>query len=127
MKCDLTALSRTLTLQSAGTYQPSGILKRKRMAIQRQPTLRGSIASVLVVIPCLNEEEHLEAVITKLLADAGRLNLRLIVADGGSTDDSRAIVQCFMERDCRVMLMDNPKRIQSAGVNRAVERYGSEF
>jgi succinoglycan biosynthesis protein ExoA len=96
------------------------------MAIQRQPTLRGSIASVLVVIPCLNEEEHLEAVITKLLADAGRLNLRLIVADGGSTDDSRAIVQCFMERDRRVMLMDNPKRIQSAGVNRAVERYGSE-
>jgi succinoglycan biosynthesis protein ExoA len=102
-------------------------LKRKRMALQPQATFQSAMASVLVVIPCLNEEEHLEKVIDQLLADADRIDLAIIVADGGSTDGSRAIVQEFMARDRRVVLMDNPNRIQSAGVNRAVERYGSEY
>jgi len=100
---------------------------RNGMAIQRQATFEGSTASVLVVIPCLNEEEHLYGVIGQLLADADRINLAIIVADGGSTDGSRAIARDYMARDRRVILMDNPKRIQSAGVNSAVARYGSNF
>src|SRR5437660_2205720 len=100
---------------------------RKGMAKQHQTTFEGSTASVLVVIPCLNEEEHLDGVIGQLLADAGRINLAIIVADGGSTDGSRAIARDYMARDRRVVLMDNPKRIQSAGVNSAVARYGSNF
>jgi succinoglycan biosynthesis protein ExoA len=97
------------------------------MAIQHQATSKSSTASVLVVIPCLNEEEHLEGVIDQLLADADRIDLAIIVADGGSTDGSRAIARDYMARDRRVVLMENPKRIQSAGVNSAVERYGSDF
>jgi succinoglycan biosynthesis protein ExoA len=105
----------------------SAAVKRKRMAIQHQATFKGSTASVLVVIPCLNEEEHLEGVINQLLTDADRIDLAIIVADGGSTDGSRAIARDYMARDRRVVLMENPKRIQSAGVNRAVERYGNDF
>ncbi len=97
------------------------------MAKQHQTTFEGSTASVLVVIPCLNEEEHLAGVIGQLLADADRINLAIIVADGGSTDGSRAIARDYMARDRRVVLMENPKRIQSAGVNSAVARYGSDF
>jgi len=97
------------------------------MAIQHQATFKGSTASVLVVIPCLNEEEHLEGVIDQLLADADRIDLAIIVVDGGSTDGSRAIARDYTACDRRVVFMENPKRIQSAGVNSAVERYGSDF
>src|SRR6516225_104065 len=100
---------------------------RKGTAIQHQATLKGSTASVLVVIPCLNEEEHLGGVIDQLLADADRIDLAIIVADGGSTDGRRAISRDYMARDRRVLPVKNPKRIQSAGVNRAVERYGNDF
>jgi glycosyltransferase involved in cell wall biosynthesis len=105
----------------------SGALKRNRMAIPHQPPSKGTTASALVVIPCLNEEEHLEGVIDQLLAEADHVNLTIIVADGGSTDGSRAIARNYLARDHRVVLMDNPKRIQSAGVNRAVEMYGGDF
>jgi succinoglycan biosynthesis protein ExoA len=80
--------------------------------------------SVLVVIPCLNEEGHIERVLTQLTGEADRLNLRIIVADGGSTDQTRAIVSRIADLDSRILLMDNNKRIQSAAVNGAVRRYG---
>src|SRR5260221_12548179 len=96
--------------------------KRGSMAIQHQATFKGSTASVLVVIPCLNEEEHLEGVIDQLLADADRIDLAIIVVDGGSTDGSRAIARDYTACDRRVVFLDNPKRIQSAGGNSALER-----
>lgn len=78
--------------------------------------------SVLVVIPCLNEALHLEGLLTGLLKD-GAIDL-IVVADGGSEDDSRAIVAEMQRTDARVVLLDNAARIQSAGVNLAVARYG---
>src|SRR5262249_48459286 len=83
---------------------------RKGMARQHQATFKGSMVSVVVVIPCLNEEEHLGGVIDQLLADADRINLAIIVADGGSTDGSRAIARDYTARDRRIVLMENPKR-----------------
>jgi succinoglycan biosynthesis protein ExoA len=88
-------------------------------------TFRVTTGSVLVVVPCLNEEEHLEGVINSLLAEADHVDLRIVVADGGSSDGSRSIVKGFMARDRRVALLENPARIQSAGVNLAVENYGA--
>ena len=52
--------------------------------------------------------------------------MRIVVADGGSTDGSRAIVERIAARDPRVILLDNPKRIQSAGVNLAARLYGED-
>jgi succinoglycan biosynthesis protein ExoA len=91
--------------------------------IKRTPNLT---APILAVIPCLNEEGHIESVVAGLLAEADRLNLGIVVADGGSTDNSREIVNRLAQRDRRVVLMDNPMRIQAAGINAAVRRYGDE-
>jgi succinoglycan biosynthesis protein ExoA len=79
---------------------------------------------ILVVIPCLNEEAHLPALLDQIRADpaAGRI----IVVDGGSTDSSAAIVRACAAQDERVVLQVNPKRIQSAGVNLAVAHYGDD-
>lgn len=80
--------------------------------------------SILAVIPCLNEAAHLPALLRQMLADP--TIDRIVVADGGSSDGSRAIVAEFAQ-SCRVILLDNPARIQSAGVNRAVREYGMGY
>jgi succinoglycan biosynthesis protein ExoA len=79
---------------------------------------------VLVVIPCLNEESHIEDIVSGLAADVDRVDLTIIVADGGSRDQTRAIVQRLMRSNPRIALMDNPRRIQAAAINAAVRHYG---
>lgn len=80
---------------------------------------------LLIVIPCLNEEEHLPTLLDRFVAENPRA--LIVVADGGSTDLSRAIVDGRAKRSSNLVLLDNPERIQAAGVNRAVERYGADF
>ncbi|KKC27889.1 succinoglycan biosynthesis protein exoa [Sphingomonas sp. SRS2] len=79
-------------------------------------------ADVLIVIPCLNEEANLSRLLDHFLADAP--SAEIVVADGGSTDRSHAIVRDFQHRHPNLPLIDNPRRIQSAGVNLAVTTMG---
>jgi succinoglycan biosynthesis protein ExoA len=81
-------------------------------------------ARVLTVVPCLNEAAHIAALIEGLLADPA--NTRIVIADGGSTDGTRDAVRAIAAAEPRVVLLDNPDRIQSAGINRAVARFGAE-
>jgi succinoglycan biosynthesis protein ExoA len=85
---------------------------------------RGDSERLLVVIPCLNEEAHLPALLS-WLSTRGEPR-RIIIADGGSTDASRRIVEKAAKIDPRVTLIDNPQRLQSAGVNAAVRAFGAE-
>jgi succinoglycan biosynthesis protein ExoA len=80
--------------------------------------------SVLTVVPCLNEAAHIGSLLECLLGDPA--NRRIVVADGGSIDGTRSIVQAMAAGEPRITLLDNPGRIQSAGVNRAVARFGGE-
>jgi succinoglycan biosynthesis protein ExoA len=84
------------------------------------------VSGLLIVIPCLNEEAHLPALLTLLCADPAASNARIVVADGGSTDTSADIVRRFAADDARVVLLANPKRIQSAAVNLAVARCAAD-
>ncbi|MQX30433.1 succinoglycan biosynthesis glycosyltransferase ExoA [Sinorhizobium meliloti] len=81
--------------------------------------------SNLIVIPCLNEASHIEALIEKLRPSLTPLNARVVIADGGSTDGTREIARRLATEDPRVLFLDNPKRIQSAAVNRAVAELGA--
>jgi succinoglycan biosynthesis protein ExoA len=80
------------------------------------------LSHVLVVIPCLNEEAHLPGLLDQLIAHAG--SATIVVADGGSRDRSRAIVEELAARHANVRLLDNPKRLQSAAVNLAARLFG---
>lgn len=80
------------------------------------------LRDVLVVIPCLNEEAHLPGLLAALDREAP--SATIVVADGGSTDASRAIVADHAARNASVHLLDNPKRLQSAGINLAVATFG---
>lgn len=78
---------------------------------------------VLIVIPCLNEAAALPGLLRQQLAEnPGR---RIVVADGGSTDGSRELVERLVADHPDLVLLDNPARIQSAGVNLAVRQFGA--
>lgn len=78
----------------------------------------------LIVIPCLNEAAHIGALLDQLRPSAERLGARIIVADGGSTDGTLAIVEDVAATDPRVILLHNRRRIQSAAINLAVGTFG---
>lgn len=80
---------------------------------------------VLAVVPCLNEAAHLPKLLAQLAADPDIA--LVVVADGGSTDGSRAIVSAMADHNPRLCLLDNPARIQSAGINLAVYQYGGGY
>lgn len=79
-------------------------------------------ARILVGIPALNEEAHIEACVRSLMAGSPRMRaVRMVVADGGSRDATRAIVTALATEFPNLSLIDNPGRLQSAGMNRIVE------
>src|SRR5579872_6105144 len=82
---------------------------------------------VLVVIPCLNEEASIAGVVNAALRERRDLSMLVVVADGGSTDGTRNIVTQLAATTPNVRLMDNPLRLQSAGVNRAAELFGENY
>ncbi len=77
---------------------------------------------VLVVVPALDEARSIEACLHSLRAcDPFMEGVEIVVADGGSTDETRAIVENLAKVDPCLRLIDNPRRIQSAAVNHAVQ------
>jgi succinoglycan biosynthesis protein ExoA len=96
------------------------------MVLRSAEPFQRSSDLTLVVIPCLNEARFIEGIVTKIAAEADRINLKIVVADAGSTDGSREIVQRLSRLNDRIVLMDNPGHIHAIGINDAVRRFGSE-
>ena len=74
----------------------------------------------LIVVPCLDEADHIGPLLDQLSREADALGGRIVVTDGGSTDGTRRIVAEMARRDAAISLLENPDRVQSAGINRAV-------
>lgn len=94
------------------------------MAKDAQRTMTQANPSILIVIPCLNEAAHIDGLLDQLRPAAARLGGRIVVADGGSSDGTQAIVEKIVAKDPRVILLANPKRLQSAAINLAVATLG---
>jgi succinoglycan biosynthesis protein ExoA len=74
---------------------------------------------ITVIIPTLNEAAHIGQLLAWLAEDAPDDLAEIIVADGGSQDRTCAIVTEAAEAGQRVRLLNNPDRIQAAGINMA--------
>lgn len=94
--------------------------------MQRPNSLDSSLPRVLVAIPTLNEAAHIEATIEALnIGLEGEQSVLFVVADGGSVDGTADIVEKIAKQRPNVHLIANPDRLQSAGINRAVDAFGN--
>ncbi|MEL7108105.1 MAG: glycosyltransferase [Pseudomonadota bacterium] len=83
--------------------------------------------SILAVIPCLNEEDHIEACVRSLMTgDETLRKVPLVIVDGGSTDRTLSIVESLMEEFDNLTVLNNPKKIQSAAINLAAQQSVTE-
>ncbi len=74
--------------------------------------------SVSFVVATLDEEEGIEACVRSLLDQRYPADLiEVAVVDGGSTDRTREIVSAMCERDSRVRLLHNERRIAASAFN----------
>lgn len=83
---------------------------------------------VTIAMPCLNEERFIEACVRSVLAqDYPKDRIEVIVADGMSMDATREILLRLSEEDPRIRMLDNPDRIQAAGMNRIIQAARGEI
>jgi glycosyltransferase involved in cell wall biosynthesis len=74
---------------------------------------------VTIAMPCLNEAAFIEACLSSVQAQTyPRDRIEILVADGGSSDVTREILARLAAADSRIRVIDNPDRIQAAGLNR---------
>lgn len=87
-----------------------------------------SLPFVSVVIPVFNEERYIEACLASVLdQDYPAERYEVIVADGGSTDRTRAIVEATAALHKTVRLIDNPGRTQAHGLNLGILASRGEY
>lgn len=77
---------------------------------------------ISVIAPCRNERAHILA----FCASVARQQLpqgwcmEVLIADGGSDDGTRALLDDWCRQDARFAWLDNPGRIVSTGLNRCI-------
>ena len=78
---------------------------------------------VTVAIPCLDEARFIGPCLRSVLGqDYPGALLEILVADGGSTDGTLAVVASLAAEDPRVVLLANPDRLQAPGMNAILRR-----
>lgn len=89
-----------------------------------------SMPFVSIILPIRNEERHIEATLTAVIAqDYPSDRMEILIADGVSTDDTRAIISQIADRHSHIHLqiIDNPKKIVPTGINAALSRAQGEI
>lgn len=85
------------------------------------------IDDVLIVVPCLNEALHIERVLRQCLETELPRHHLVVVADGGSTDGTLDILNRLTDEFPSLRILHNRRKLQSAGVNLAVDTYAEGF
>jgi cellulose synthase/poly-beta-1,6-N-acetylglucosamine synthase-like glycosyltransferase len=77
---------------------------------------------VTIAMPSFNEEHYIEACIASVQAQDYPADLiEILVADGRSTDRTREILARLSAADPRIRMIDNPARLQAAGLGLIVK------
>lgn len=78
--------------------------------------------TVSVVLPVYNEGDFIEGCLAAILSqDYPQDRLEVLVVDGGSTDNTRAVVEKLIGAYPRLRLIDNPDRLQAYALNRGIQ------
>jgi cellulose synthase/poly-beta-1,6-N-acetylglucosamine synthase-like glycosyltransferase len=77
---------------------------------------------VTIAMPAYNEERYIEACIASVQAqDYPADRIEILVADGRSTDKTRELLAAMSVRDPRIKMIDNPEKLQAAGLGHIVK------
>jgi succinoglycan biosynthesis protein ExoA len=82
---------------------------------------------VSVLIPVLNEEQHIRESVAAMQAQRFDGNVELLFADGRSEDRTREILRELAERDPRIRVLDNPLRHTASGLNVCLREARGEY
>lgn len=85
-------------------------------------TMQQPVATVAV--PVLDEERTIAECIRRLREQTVQ-DIEILIADGGSSDRTRDLVTQAAGEDARIRLLDNPRRLQSAGLNTCLDNAAS--
>lgn len=80
----------------------------------------GETIECSVLIPVYNEERFIEQTVAAMRAQQYPGGVEFVFADGGSTDGTRAILDRMAGEDARIVVVDNPGRSVSSGLNIAL-------
>lgn len=85
-------------------------------------------ADVTLIIPTLNEENHIERCINSLINQSYPFEkTKVLVVDGGSSDNTKNILDKLTSKYKNIRYLCNTKRIQSVAFNIGVENSSSPF
>jgi succinoglycan biosynthesis protein ExoA len=93
-------------------------------------TIDITMPSVSIIIPCYNEQKTIRKLLEAIYAQTfPHNNLQLIIADGMSTDGTRAEISSFADShpDLHIAVVDNLKRHIPAGLNYALKEARGEI
>lgn len=86
--------------------------------------------AVSVIVPCYNEQATIGLLLQALYQQTfDRSAIEVIIADGFSTDQTRAVIENFRQThsDLMVRIVDNPKRTIPSGLNAALRAARGEW
>lgn len=86
--------------------------------------------TVSIIVPCYNEQATIRLLLEAIYRQTyPRRDMEVVVADGQSTDRTREEILTFQEAhpDLSISIVDNPRRIIPAGLNRAIEAARGEY
>ena len=86
--------------------------------------------SISIIIPCYNEQTTIRKLLASIYAqNTSRTDLEVIIADGMSSDGTRAEIAAFADshQDLHLSVVDNPKRSIPAGLNCALKEAKGEI
>ncbi len=81
---------------------------------------------VSIIIPVRNEAASIGALLDHMVSHTGA-DCEIIVADGASDDGTGDILHSYASTYERVVIVDNPGRYTSGGLNRAIKRARGEY
>lgn len=83
--------------------------------------------SVSILLPVLDEAGFIDACLDSLSRQDYRGPLEIVIADGGSRDGTIDKLADWSGRTPSLVLIDNPRRLQSHGLNLAAQRAAGEI
>lgn len=103
----------------------------RRVTVRPQPSTQGTASGiepptlapatpqieVSVLVPVLNEQEHLQASVAAMLAQDLDGTFELLFVDGRSDDRTVAMLTAMQESDPRIRVLDNPHRTTAHALN----------